>query len=82
MNWVANEIHFVIACLCQKGVELSLYSCIIGLTLKNIHALLANLWAVFMCFYASIFMQYWNFEYTNTVTLHCGKSGRWYRSCN
>ena len=53
-NWVANEIHFVIACLCQKGVELSLYSCIIELTLKNIHALLANLWAVFMCFYASI----------------------------
>ena len=42
-NWVANDIHFVIVCLCQKRVELSLYSCIIGWTLKNIHALLANL---------------------------------------
>ena len=49
IDWVANEIHFVIAYLHQKGVEHSLYSCIIGLTLKNIHALLANLWAVFMC---------------------------------
>ena len=37
VNRFANEIHFVIACLCQKGVELSLYSCIIGLTLKNMH---------------------------------------------
>ena len=34
MNLAANEIHFMIACLCQKGVELSLYSCILGLTLK------------------------------------------------
>jgi len=29
-----------------------------------------------------IFMPYWNFEYTKAVTLHCGKSGRWYKSCN
>ena len=54
MNWVANEIHFVITCLCQKGVEVLLYSCNSGFTLKNIHALLANHWAVFMCFRASI----------------------------
>ena len=51
-NRVAHEIHFVIACLCQKGVELSLYSCIIDS--ENIHALLANLWAVIMYFYTSI----------------------------
>ena len=36
MNWVANDIHFVIARLYQKRVELSLYLCIIGWTLKNI----------------------------------------------
>jgi len=24
-------------------------------------------------------MPYWNFEYTKVLTLHCGKSGRWYR---
>ena len=57
----------------------------IGWTLKNIHALLANLWAVFM-FYASTYSCHiiWNFEYTKTVTLHCSKSGRWYCpiSCN
>ena len=45
-----------------KGVELSLYSCIIGLTLKNTHAM-------------QVFMPYWKFEYTKDVTLHCGKSG-------
>ena len=45
-----------------------LYSCIIGWTLKPIHM--------------QIFMSYWNFEYTKALTLHCGKSGRWYRSCN
>ena len=27
-------------------------------------------------------MPYWNFDYTKAVTLHCGKSGRWCRSCN
>ena len=29
MNWVANEIHFVIACLCQKGVggTLAIFMC-------------------------------------------------------
>jgi len=37
-----------------KGVELWLYSCIIGWTLKNIRALLANLWVIFMWFYGSI----------------------------
>ena len=27
-------------------------------------------------------MPYLNFEYTKALTLHWGKSGRWYRSCN
>ena len=34
MNLVANDIYFVIACLYQKGVELWLYSYIIGWTWK------------------------------------------------
>ena len=45
-----------IACLCQKGEELLLYLCIIGWTLKNIYALLTNLWGVFM----QVFVPYWN----------------------
>ena len=36
------------------------------------------LWVAFMCHYTSIFMSYWNLEYTKDVTLHHGKSGRWY----
>ena len=43
MNWVANEIHFVIA---KKG----------GVTLAIIHALLTNLWGVFIYFYTNIHM--------------------------
>ena len=27
MNWVANEIHFVIACLCQRGGTLAIFMC-------------------------------------------------------
>ena len=54
-----------------------------------IHVLLDGLWRLFMhwltwvflCF-MQIFMPYWNIEYTKALTLHCGKSGRWYRSCN
>ena len=47
----ANEIHFEIAFLSQKGVQLSLYSYIIEWTLKTIHALLNNLWGVFTYLY-------------------------------
>ena len=54
-----------------------------------IHILLDWLWKVFMHYWLTfgqafmqVFMPYWNFEYTNTVTLHCGKSGRRYRFCN
>ena len=50
----ANEIHFEIAFLSQKGVQLSLYSYIIGWTWKTIHTLLNNLWEVFTCFYVNI----------------------------
>ena len=75
MNCVANNIHFEITCLCQKRVELLLYSSIIGWTVLNIHALLANLWAVFV----QVFMPCWNFEHIKAVNnLHCGKSGRWH----
>ena len=49
-----------------------------GWTLKKIHALLANIWAVFI----QVFILYWNFEYTKAVTLYGAKSGRWYGSCN
>ena len=52
-------------------MELLLYSCIIGWTLKTIHAALTNLWGVFV----QIFMPYWNFEHTKAVTLHFGKVG-------
>ena len=45
---------------------LSLYSCIIGWTLKTIHAILTNLWGVFMSF-MQLFMPYWNFEYTKAL---------------
>jgi len=48
----ANKIHFICAYLCQKGVELGLYSCAVGWTL-NIHAQWANIWAVFI--------PYWNY---------------------
>ena len=75
MNWFANEIHFVIA---QK--------------VGYIHVLLDGLWKPFMhywltfgeylCAFMQIFMPYWKFEYTKALILHCGKSGRWYRSWN
>ena len=70
-QWLSSFCHFVIACLCQKGVELSLY----------FMEIFMHCWLTFGQFYASL-RAIWNFEYTNTVTLHCGKSGRWYRSCN
>ena len=35
----------------------------------------------YLCF-MQVFMPYWNFDYTKAVTLYCGKSGRWCRSCN
>ena len=77
MNWVANKIHYVVACLCQRGwncrnnwMDSEKYSCIIG----SIYVLCKYLYSCHI----------WNFEYTKTVTLHCSKSGRWYwpRSCN
>ena len=63
-----------------KGVELRLYSCVIGWTLKNIHALWANFGAV------SIFLNYkvhyrW-YKYVNRddvmVTDKCGLLAVWY----
>ena len=68
MNWVANETRDCMFVPKEGGTVAT-----IGWTLKNIHALLANLWAVFM-FYASIHAL-WNFDYTTAVILHCGKSG-------
>ena len=53
-----------------KGVELLLYSRIIGWILKHIHALLAILCPVFM-FSTSIHA----ILYTNAVALYCGKCG-------
>ena len=49
-----------------------------GCNSHYIHVLLDGLWH--MCLYAN--MPYWNFEYTKVLSLHCGKSGRWYGSCN
>ena len=75
MNWVTNDIHFVIARLCQKRVELLLYLCNIGWTLKKYFM---HCWLTFrqyLCF-MQVFMPYWNFDYTKAVTLCCGKSGR------
>ena len=37
---------------------------------ENIHSLWVNLWTVFMYTSKQVFMPYWNFEYTKTVTLH------------
>ena len=54
-----------------------------------IHVWLDGLWKLFMHYWLTfgecfmeIFMPYWNLEYTKALTLHCAKSGRWYRSCN
>ena len=33
----------------------------------------------YSCTFTQVFIPYWNIEYTKAVTLHCGKSGRWYR---
>ena len=49
-----------------------------GCNSHYIHVLLDGLWH--MCLYTN--MPYWNFEYTKALSLHCGKSGRWYGSCN
>ena len=51
---VANEMPFVIAYFCQRGVELRLNSCVIRWTLKNIHAIWANVWAVIIYFHIRI----------------------------
>ena len=32
----------------------------------------------YSCTFTQVFIPYWNFEYTKAVTVHCGKSGRWY----
>ena len=64
----------------KGGGTLAIYVLLDELHVKNIRALWANVSAVSMYFYMSI----QNFEYQRLTTLHCGKSGRWYRSgsCN
>ena len=32
----------------------------------------------YSCTFTQVFMPYWNFQCKEGVTLHCGKSGRWY----
>ena len=32
----------------------------------------------YLCAFVQIVMPCWNFEYTMVVTLHCGKSGRYF----
>ena len=75
MNWIANEIHFVTACLCQKGEELWLYSCIIGWTRK----IFMHYWPTFGEFNVLLCHAILELWHTKAVTLYCGKSGRWYR---
>ena len=83
MNLVANEIHFVIACLCHKGWFSDYIFMYYWMNSEYIHVLWVYLWAAFHVLLISIHT-HWNFEYTKDVTLHCGKSGRWSgpRSCN
>ena len=71
--WIRLQIKFIflIACLWHKnGVELAIlldelwkYSCTVGSPLGSIHVLLHNL------------LELW---YTKVVTIHRGRSGRWY----
>ena len=75
----ALQMKFI-SYLCQKGVELGLYSCTIDeLWFSEIFMHNGLTFGQYSCTFTQVFIPYWNFEYTKAVTLHCGKSGRWYR---
>ena len=83
MNLVANKIHFVIAYLCQRaGGTQAIFLCKWMNSEIFIHDGLT--FGHYSCNFTQVFIPYWNFEYTKSVTPHCNKSGRWYgpRSCN
>ena len=81
MNLVANEIHFLIAWVFQKGMKCS-----------YIHVLLDELWK-YSCPTGKPFSSIYVYSYLigtlstqsfKIVTFHWVKSGRWYgpRHCN
>ena len=72
MNWVVNEIHFVIACLFQKGCNTCYIHVFLDGLCENTHVLLANP-RQYLCAFIQVFMPYCNFEFTKAVNLHCGK---------
>ena len=55
MNLAANEIHFVIGCLCQKGGETLAIFMYHWMNSGHIHEVWVNLWTGFMYCYASIY---------------------------
>ena len=76
---IAMQMKFILY-LCQKGVDLGLYSCTIDeLWFSEIFIHNGQTFGQYSCTFTQVFIPYWNFEYTKAVTLHCGKSERWYR---
>ena len=65
-----------VACLCQKGGGTLAIFMYYWMNSGNIHVL----WAAFMYCYRSIHVLLELWTHTQDVTLHCGRSGRWYGS--
>ena len=65
-------MHYVIAYFAKKGGGTMAIFTYYLMNSEKYSALWANLWAIFMYFYASIHTLLGDFEYTKAVTLHCG----------
>ena len=74
MNYVTNEIHFIIAYLRQRG---SRTQAIFMYYWMNSQIFMHNglTFGQFISFTQVFIIPYGNLEYTNAVTVHCGKVG-------